>query len=87
MELEKTKDILRTLGATRTDKQVLVGFSLETNNEKEYALKKLREKHLDLIVMNSLNDKGAGFSYDTNKVTLFDRKGDARDLPLKSNWK
>ncbi|PWV47458.1 bifunctional phosphopantothenoylcysteine decarboxylase/phosphopantothenate--cysteine ligase CoaBC [Chitinophaga sp. S165] len=84
LELEKTKDILRTLGATRTDKQVLVGFSLETNNEKEYALKKLREKNLDLVVMNSLNDKGAGFNHDTNKVTLFDKKGDARDLPLKS---
>lgn len=84
LELEKTKDILRTLGATRTDKQVLVGFSLETNNEKEYALKKLREKHLDLVVMNSLNDKGAGFNHDTNKVTLFDKKGDARELPLKS---
>lgn len=84
LELEKTKDILRTLGATRTDKQVLVGFSLETNNEREYALKKLREKHLDLVVMNSLNDKGAGFNHDTNKVTLFDKKGDARDLPLKS---
>lgn len=84
LELEKTKDILRTLGATRTDKQVLVGFSLETNNEKEYALKKLRDKHLDLVVMNSLNDKGAGFNHDTNKVTLFDKKGDARDLPLKS---
>jgi phosphopantothenoylcysteine decarboxylase/phosphopantothenate--cysteine ligase len=84
LELEKTKDILRTLGATRTDQQVLVGFSLETNNEREYALKKLREKHLDLVVMNSLNDKGAGFNHDTNKVTLFDKKGDARDLPLKS---
>lgn len=84
LELEKTKDILRTLGATRTDKQVLVGFSLETNNEKEYALKKLREKHLDLVVMNSLNDKGAGFNHDTNKVTLFNKNGDARELPLKS---
>jgi phosphopantothenoylcysteine decarboxylase/phosphopantothenate--cysteine ligase len=84
LELEKTQDILRTLGATRTPGQVVVGFSLETNNEQEYALKKLREKGLDLIVMNSLNDKGAGFNYDTNKVTLFDRTGDARDLPLKS---
>jgi phosphopantothenoylcysteine decarboxylase/phosphopantothenate--cysteine ligase len=84
LELEKTKDILRTLGATRTEKQVLVGFSLETNNEKEYALKKLREKHLDLVVMNSLNDKGAGFNHDTNKVTLFDKNGGARELPLKS---
>jgi phosphopantothenoylcysteine decarboxylase / phosphopantothenate---cysteine ligase len=84
LELEKTQDILRTLGANRPEGQVLVGFSLETNNEKEFALKKLREKNLDLIVMNSLNDKGAGFNYDTNKVTLFDRNGTATDLPLKS---
>jgi phosphopantothenoylcysteine decarboxylase/phosphopantothenate--cysteine ligase len=84
LELEKTQDILRTLGADRPAGQVLVGFSLETNNEQEYALKKLREKNLDLIVMNSLNDPGAGFNYDTNKVTLFDRNGVAKDLPLKS---
>ena len=84
LELEKTQDILRTLGANRPAGQVLVGFSLETNNEQEYALKKLREKNLDLIVMNSLNDPGAGFNYDTNKVTLFDRNGTAKDLPLKS---
>jgi phosphopantothenoylcysteine decarboxylase / phosphopantothenate---cysteine ligase len=84
LQLEKTKDILRTLGADRPAGQVLVGFSLETNNEKEYALKKLREKSLDLIVMNSLNDVGAGFNYDTNKVTLFDKNGVAKDLPLKS---
>ncbi|MVT39276.1 bifunctional phosphopantothenoylcysteine decarboxylase/phosphopantothenate--cysteine ligase CoaBC [Chitinophaga oryziterrae] len=84
LELEKTQDILRTLGTDRPAGQVLVGFSLETNNEQEYALKKLREKNLDLIVMNSLNDPGAGFNYDTNKVTLFDRNGVAKDLPLKS---
>ncbi|SFD12805.1 phosphopantothenoylcysteine decarboxylase / phosphopantothenate--cysteine ligase [Chitinophaga sp. CF118] len=84
LELEKTQDVLRTLGTNRPAGQVLVGFSLETNNEKEYALKKLREKNLDMIVMNSLNDQGAGFNYDTNKVTLFDRNGIATDLPLKS---
>lgn len=84
LELEKTQDILRTLGTDRPTGQVLVGFSLETNNEQEYALKKLREKNLDLIVMNSLNDPGAGFNYDTNKVTLFDRNGVAKNLPLKS---
>lgn len=84
LELEKTKDILRTLGSKRPEGQVLVGFSLETNNEKEYALKKLHEKNLDLIVMNSLNDTGAGFNYDTNKVTLFGRNGDVKELPLKS---
>ncbi|WP_240155016.1 bifunctional phosphopantothenoylcysteine decarboxylase/phosphopantothenate--cysteine ligase CoaBC [Chitinophaga sp. Cy-1792] len=82
--LEKTHDILRTLGNNKGPQQMLVGFSLETNNEKEYALKKLREKHLDLIVMNSLADAGAGFNYDTNKVTLFDRKGRERSFPLKS---
>ncbi|RFM34289.1 bifunctional phosphopantothenoylcysteine decarboxylase/phosphopantothenate--cysteine ligase CoaBC [Chitinophaga silvisoli] len=84
LELEKNTDILRTLGAQRPAGQVLVGFSLETNNEKEYALKKLHEKNLDLVVMNSLNDAGAGFNHDTNKVTLFDRQGNARELPLKS---
>jgi phosphopantothenoylcysteine decarboxylase / phosphopantothenate---cysteine ligase len=84
LELEKTKDILRTLGSQRPAGQVLVGFSLETNNETEYALKKLREKNLDLVVMNSLNDPGAGFNHDTNKVTLFGRDGVAQPLPLQS---
>lgn len=84
ISLEKTHDILRTLGNNKGPQQLLVGFSLETNNEREYALKKLREKHLDLIVMNSLADAGAGFNYDTNKVTLFDSKGKERDIPLKS---
>lgn len=84
LELEKTHDILRTLGNNKGPDQLLVGFSLETNNEKEYTIKKLREKNLDLIVLNSLNDEGAGFDYDTNKVTLFDRKGREKSLPLKS---
>lgn len=84
IDLEKTPDILRSLGDTKGPQQLLVGFSLETNNEKEYALKKLREKHLDLIVMNSLADVGAGFNYDTNKVTLFDKNGMERSFPLKS---
>lgn len=84
LELEKTHDILRTLGNNKGPDQLLVGFSLETNNEKEYTIKKLREKNLDMIVLNSLNDEGAGFDYDTNKVTLFDRKGREKSLPLKS---
>jgi phosphopantothenoylcysteine decarboxylase/phosphopantothenate--cysteine ligase len=84
LELEKTHDILRTLGNNKAADQLLVGFSLETNNEKEYALKKLREKNLDMIVLNSLADEGAGFNYDTNKVTLFDRKGGEKSIPLKS---
>lgn len=84
IDLEKTPDILRSLGDTKGPQQLLIGFSLETNNEKEYALKKLREKHLDMIVMNSLADAGAGFNYDTNKVTLFDKTGNERSFPLKS---
>lgn len=84
LELEKTHDILRTLGNNKGQDQLLVGFSLETNNEKEYALKKLHEKNLDMIVLNSLKDDGAGFDHDTNKVTLFDRNGRETALPLKS---
>ena len=63
---------------------VEVNLQLEANNEQEYALKKLQDKNLDLIVMNSLNDPGAGFNYDTNKVTLFDQKGNVQELPLLS---
>lgn len=84
LELEKTHDILRTLGNNKGQDQLLIGFSLETNNEKEYALKKLRDKNLDMIVLNSLNDEGAGFDHDTNKVTLFDRNGRETALPLKT---
>jgi phosphopantothenoylcysteine decarboxylase/phosphopantothenate--cysteine ligase len=84
LELEKTHDILRTLGNNKGQDQLLVGFALETNNEKEYALKKLNEKNLDMIVLNSLKDEGAGFDHDTNKVTLFDRKGRETAIPLKS---
>ena len=63
---------------------MLVGFSLETNNEKEYALKKLQDKNLDMVVLNSLNDAGAGFNHDTNKVTLLSRNGQEQALPLQS---
>lgn len=69
LELEKTKDILASLGANKTN-QFLVGFALETENELENAKTKLKKKNLDLIVLNSLRDKGAGFGKDTNKVTL-----------------
>lgn len=74
VELTKTKDILKTLGEQKKN-QVLVGFALETNNEKEYALKKLQTKNADFIVLNSLNDTGAGFGHDTNKITIFDKEG------------
>ena len=75
IELKKTKDILQTLGANKSSKQVLVGFALETNNERDYALGKLKTKNADMVVMNSLNDQGAGFGTDTNKITIFDKSG------------
>lgn len=75
VELTQTKDILKHLGANKKEHQFLVGFALETNNEKENALKKLQSKNADMIVLNSLNDAGAGFGHDTNKITIFDRTG------------
>jgi len=72
LTLNKTKDILASLGEIKKDKY-LVGFALETENEIENAKTKLKKKNLDLIVLNSLNDKGAGFKTDTNKVTLISR--------------
>ena len=67
--MEKTKDILKSLGAIKKH-QFLVGFALETNNELDNAKGKLKSKNLNLIVLNSLNDKGAGFGGSTNKVTF-----------------
>ena len=84
IELTKTKDILKSLGERKTNKQLLVGFALETNNEKEYALKKLQTKKADMIVLNSLNDSGAGFGYDTNKITIFDKQGNEYPFDIKS---
>jgi phosphopantothenoylcysteine decarboxylase/phosphopantothenate--cysteine ligase len=84
IELAKTKDILKTLGEQKTGKQLLIGFALETNNEKEYALKKLQTKNADAIVLNSLNDTGAGFGYDSNKITIFDKQGNEYPFETKS---
>ena len=84
VELKKTKDILKHLGATKKKGQILVGFALETQDEKEYALKKLTEKNADLIVLNSLKDIGAGFGYDTNKITIFDKMGKEYHFDTKS---
>jgi len=75
LELTRTKDILKTLGGMKKEGQVVVGFALETTGERAYALGKLESKNADLIVLNSLNDDGAGFGYDTNKVTIFRRGG------------
>jgi phosphopantothenoylcysteine decarboxylase/phosphopantothenate--cysteine ligase len=82
--LTKTTDILKTLGAQKTGNQVLVGFALETNNEKENAIQKLQSKNADMIVLNSLQDAGAGFGHDTNKITIFDKRGKAYPFDIKS---
>ncbi|MBE7169992.1 MAG: bifunctional phosphopantothenoylcysteine decarboxylase/phosphopantothenate--cysteine ligase CoaBC [Williamsia sp.] len=76
LELTRSKDILKALGARKQGNQVLVGFSLETNNEQENALGKLASKNADMIVLNSLQDEGAGFGHDTNKITIFKRGGE-----------
>jgi phosphopantothenoylcysteine decarboxylase/phosphopantothenate--cysteine ligase len=73
IQLKQTVDILSILGAKKTNGQVLVGFALETNDEEKNAIKKLQAKNLDFIVLNSLNDQGAGFKTDTNKITMIDR--------------
>ncbi|MDN3586739.1 bifunctional phosphopantothenoylcysteine decarboxylase/phosphopantothenate--cysteine ligase CoaBC [Pedobacter aquatilis] len=73
LELEKTTDILASLGVVKTQNQILVGFALETNDEENYAKGKLEKKNLDLVILNSLNDKGAGFKSDTNKITIFNK--------------
>jgi phosphopantothenoylcysteine decarboxylase/phosphopantothenate--cysteine ligase len=83
IELEKTKDILLSLGEKKKG-QMLIGFALETENEIENAKAKIRKKNLDLIVLNSLNDEGAGFGKPTNKVTFIDRDMNIEPLELKS---
>jgi len=84
IELVKTPDIAQTLGKKKKHNQIMVGFALETENEKENAQKKLKDKNLDLIVLNSLNDSGAGFGYDTNKVSILNRKDEFKEYSLKS---
>jgi len=84
IELKKTTDILKTLGQQKKANQFLAGFALETNNEKEFALKKLHSKNADMIVLNSLNDPGAGFGHNTNKITIFDKAGNEYQFDTKS---
>jgi phosphopantothenoylcysteine decarboxylase/phosphopantothenate--cysteine ligase len=85
LSLRETPDILRSLGQRKHGK-ILVGFALETTDEIRNAREKLREKNLDLVVLNSLADKGAGFGGNTNVVTIIDRKGKAEKLPLMSKF-
>jgi phosphopantothenoylcysteine decarboxylase/phosphopantothenate--cysteine ligase len=84
IEFVKTQDILKSLGQIKEDKQFLVGFALETNDEIENAKKKLKDKNLDFIVLNSMNDNGAGFKHDTNKVTIIDNNNKLFNFELKS---
>ena len=84
IELIKTRDIAAELGKLKKKEQFTVGFALETENEKGNAEKKIAAKNFDLIVLNSLNDAGAGFGYDTNKITLIDKNNIATEFSLKS---
>ncbi len=84
VNLVKTDDILASLGKRKTDKQILVGFALETENEISYAKQKLEKKNADFIIMNSLRDANAGFGYDTNKITIFHKQGKQFDFETKS---
>jgi phosphopantothenoylcysteine decarboxylase/phosphopantothenate--cysteine ligase len=84
LELAKTTDIAGTLGQTKREGQLLIGFALETEKELEYALDKLQRKNLDYIILNSLNDAGAGFAHDTNKITVIDKYKNIQHFDLKS---
>lgn len=84
IEMTKTTDIAATLGKEKKDGQIIVGFALETDNEFENAKGKLERKNFDFIVLNSLQDSGAGFRYDTNKIKIIDRAGNVYDFDLKS---
>jgi phosphopantothenoylcysteine decarboxylase/phosphopantothenate--cysteine ligase len=84
INLIPTKDILAGLGSAKKKGQILVGFALETDNELENAKSKLQRKNLDLIVLNSLKDEGAGFTVSTNKVTIIEKNNKHFELPLLS---
>lgn len=84
IEMKPTKDIAAALGNVKKPGQVLVGFALETNNEMENARLKLEKKNLDLIILNSLKDKGAGFGFDTNKVVIVGKDNKNVAFELKS---
>ena len=84
IDLEKTPDIAAALGRQKKKGQLLIGFALETNNEAANAQQKLKRKNFDLIVLNSLRDKGAGFNFDTNKITIFRADNKRKEFQLKS---
>lgn len=84
IRLVPTTDILSELGIMKSTNQILVGFALETEKEIEHANQKLKNKNLDMIVLNSLKDEGAGFGFDTNQITILSKGGDKAVFPLKS---
>lgn len=84
LQLTKTKDILAYLGTVKKKNQYLVGFALETNNELNNAMQKLKAKNADAIILNSLNDKSAGFGFDTNKISIVSKKETIEHFELKS---
>ncbi len=84
LRLKPTPDIAETLGRMKKKSQILAGFALETHNETANATAKLVRKRLDLIIMNSMQDMGAGFGYDTNRITIIDRNNIINKFELKS---
>jgi len=84
IELKPTRDIAQSIGEMKKNNQILIGFALETDNEIDNAFSKLKKKNLDFIVLNSLNDHGAGFNFDTNKVTIIDSNNNITKFELKS---
>ena len=84
IDLVENRDIAFEMGKRKTSGQFTVGFALETNDEAENAQRKLEKKNFDLIVLNSLNDEGAGFSHQTNKVTIYARDNKSKAFELKS---
>ncbi len=87
IELERTPDIAATLGNSKKEHQIHIGFALETEHEEDNAKRKLEKKNFDLIVLNSLNDPGAGFAHDTNKIKIYAHEGLIANIPLQSKKK
>jgi phosphopantothenoylcysteine decarboxylase/phosphopantothenate--cysteine ligase len=84
LKLVRNPDIAGELGKIKTSQQVTAGFALESSNALEHAREKLKSKYFDFIVVNSLEDEGAGFGYDTNKISILDKSGGQKDFPVKS---
>jgi len=83
LDLTQTEDILSSI---KKGGKKIVGFALETNNAEKNALKKLKEKNLDMIILNSLSDKKSGFEYDSNKITIIGKSGRKKSFPLQSKF-